>query len=387
MNLDNYLKFLFNLNNPIYYAIIFTVLIISAFYIFQKYILSPKVKKHNIQLKEIELKNAKLMALFSELDPEPLIRIDIKGIIILTNEAAKEIIKTPSLIGLPIRNIIPEINFSIEDFIRNNKTKIMFHTFNKKYFSITFKGISFLNIVQLYFTDLTKRKLFEEKLNFSQKQLKKLMQHEQLMVEGEKNRIANELHDGIGQNLLFIKASLQRYSNKLKLDLGEEIFEQLLSSFDGTITDLKAIIYNLKPSILEELGLGAAITTLCQTITDKSDIKSNVDIIGFEARIDSKQEITIYRIIQESLNNIIKHSKAKEFTVTMIEENRNIKILISDDGIGFETSDKNFLLPGMGLRSIKERVESYSGTFKIESQLNSGTLLIIDMPKKLLKNA
>ena len=382
MNLDKYLKYLFNLNNPIYFAIIFTVLIIFVFYIFQKYILFPKVKKHNIQLKEIELKNAKLMALFPELNPDPLIRVDIKGIIILTNEAAKKIIKTPLLEGLSIKDIIPKIDFSIEDFIRNNKTKIIFHTFNKKYFSITIKGISFLNIAQLYFTDLTKRKLFEEKLNSSQKQLKELMKHEQQMVEREKNRIANELHDGIGQNLLFIKASLQRYSDKLKSDLGEETYDQLLSSFDGTITDLKSIIYNLKPSILEELGLGAAITTLCKTITDKSNINSNVDIIGFEERIDPDQEITIYRIIQESLNNILKHSKAKEFTVTMMEENENIKILISDDGIGFETSNKNYLLPGLGLRSIKERVESYSGTFKIESQLNSGTLLIIDMPKK-----
>ena len=311
MNLDKYLKFLFNLNNPIYYAIIFTILIVFVFYIFQRYILFPKVQKHNIQLREIELKNAKLMALFSELDPDPSIRIDIKGKIILTNEAAKEIIKTSSLVGLSIKDVIPKIDFSIEDFIRNDKTKIVFHTFNNKYFSITIKGISFLNIAQLYFTDLTKRKLFEEKLRSSQKQLKELMQHEQLMVEGEKNRIANELHDGIGQNLLFIKASLQRYSNKLKLDLGKETFEQLLSSFDGTITDLKSIIYNLKPSILEELGLGAAITTLCQTLTDQSNIKSNVDIIGFEERVDSKQEITIYRIIQESLNNIIKHSKAK----------------------------------------------------------------------------
>ena len=387
MNLEKYLKFLFNLNNPIYYAIIFTVLIIFVFYIFQKYILFPKVKKHNIQLKEIELKNAKLMALFPELNPDPLIRIDISGIIILTNEAAKKIIKTPLLEGLSIKDIIPKIDFSIEDFIRNDKTKIIFHTFYKKYFSITIKGISFLNIAQLYFTDLTKRKLFEEKLNSSQKQLKELMKHEQQMVEGEKNRIANELHDGIGQNLLFIKASLQRYSDKLKSDLGEETYDQLLSSFDETITDLKSIIYNLKPSILEELGLGAAITTLCKTITDKCNIKSNVDIIGFEERIDPNQEITIYRIIQESLNNILKHSKAKEFTVTMMEENENIKILISDDGIGFETSNKNYLLPGLGLRSIKERVESYSGTFKIESQLNSGTLLIIDMPKKILKNA
>jgi len=387
MNLEKYLKFLFNLNNPIFYAIIFTVLIIFVFYIFEKHILFPKVKKYNTQLKEIELKNAKLMALFSELDPDPLIRIDINGIIILTNETAKEIINSPSLLGLSIKDIIPKIDFSIEDIISKDQTKVVFHTFNKKYFSITIKGISFLNIAQLYFTDLTKRKLFEEKLNFSQEQLKELMRHEQQMVEGEKNRIANELHDGIGQNLLFIKASLQGYSDKLKSDLGEETFEQLLASFDETITDLKSIIYNLKPSILEELGLGAAITTLCQTISNKSNIKSNVDIMGFVERIDPRQEITIYRIIQESLNNILKHSKAKEFTITMMEEKGNIKIMVSDDGIGFETSNENYQLPGLGLRSIKERVESYSGKFKIESQLNSGTILIIDMPKKVVKNA
>ncbi len=386
MNLDEYLKFLFDVNNPFYHAVIFTVLIIFVFYIFQKYILLPKVKKYNIKLEEIEFKNAKLMALFAELNPNPLIRINPQELIIFTNEAAKDIFNTTSLVGLPIKKIIPQFNFPVKDFIKNDKSKEFFYNLNKKYFSITIKGISYLNIAQLYFTDFTKRKLFEEKLNTSKKQLKDLMQREQLMVEGEKNRIANELHDGIGQNLLFIKTSLQRYTEQLKTNLGEESFNQLLLSFDETLADLKSIIYDLKPSILEELGLAAAITTLCKTISEKSNLTGNADIIGLEERIDPKQEITIYRIIQESLNNIIKHSKAKEFTVTIIEKNGNIKILISDDGIGFETSNTNYLLPGLGLRSIKERVESYSGTFKIESKINSGTLLIIDIPKKRLTN-
>lgn len=386
MNLEQFIKFLFNLNNPIYYAIIFTVLIILVFYIFQKYILFPKVKKHKTEIREIEVKNTKLMALFSELDPSPLIRINKKGVIIFTNDAAKEIIGISPLANKSIKDIIPQIDFSIEDCIKNDKTKIIYSTFNDKYFSITFKGISFLNIAQLYFTDLTERKLFEEKLKSSQNQLKELMQHEQLLVEGEKKRIANELHDGIGQNLLFIKSSLQRYTDLLKSDLGDETFNQLVNSFDETIKDLKSIIYNLKPSILEELGLGPAVNTLCKKISDQSKIKSNVDIIGFEERIDPKQEITIYRIIQESLNNIIKHSKAKEFTVTMFGENGNIKILISDDGIGFENSEINSP-PGMGLRSIKERVESYFGTFKIDSHINSGTSLIIEIPKKGFNDA
>jgi len=385
MNLEQFIKFIFNLNNPIYFAIIFTVLIFTVFYIFQKYILFPKVKKHKIELKEIELKNTKLMALFSELDPDPLIRINKKGIIILTNDAAKEIIGEANLEGRSINEIIGSIDFPFEKIIKNDKTEVIFCTFNKKYFSITFKGISFLNIAQLYFNDLTKRKLFEEKLKSSEQQLKELMQHEQFLIEGEKNRIANELHDGIGQNLLFIKSSLQRYTDLLKTNLGDESFDLLINSFDETLKDLRSIIYNLKPSMLEELGLGPAVNSLCQKISDQSKIKSNVDIIGFEERINPKQEITIYRIIQESLNNIIKHSKAKEFSVTMFGENGNIKILISDDGIGFENTEINFP-QGMGLRSIKERVENYFGTFKIDSHINSGTSIIIEMPKKEFKD-
>jgi len=385
MNLEQYLKLLFSLNNPILFAIIFTVLIFTAYYIFQKYILFPKVKKHKTELKEIELKNAKLMALFSELDPNPLIRINTKGTIILTNDAAKDIIGVASLEGKSINEVIHNIDFSFDELINKDKTEVIFNTLNEKYFSITFKGISFLNIAQLYFNDLTKRKLFEEKLKSSEQQLKELMQHEQLLVEGEKNRIANELHDGIGQNLLFVKTSLQRYTDLLKTNLGEESFNQLVNSFDETIKDLKSIIYNLKPGILEELGLAAAVNTLCHNISDQSTIKGFVDIVGFDERINPKQEITIYRIIQESLNNIIKHSKANEFTVTLMEQSGNIKILISDDGIGFNISENN-KINCMGLRSIKERVESFSGTFKIDSNKNSGTILMIEMPKKDLKD-
>ena len=380
MNVEKYLDLFFNAGNPIFYSIFFTVIILLIFYVVHKYIVVPRQLQYTNQLRESELKNARLMALFSELNPSPLIRIDKEGIIILTNEITTVLGK--SLEGKNIRDLLPEINFSVKEYIENDMTIDLFHNLNERYYSIVFKGISSLEIAQLYFYDLTERITFEEKLKYSQEQLKRLMFMQQDMVEEEKHRLARELHDGICQSLVFLKMDFVNSQDKFRKNLGEEYYNHLVTSFEEMITDLRAILNDLKPRVLEELGLEAAINKLRDNITKENKIKGQVNILGLNDRFDDKLEITIYRIIQESLSNIVKHSGAKEFDVSLINYNGNIRLLISDDGTGFveqENSMNNFQ-SGFGLKNIKERVENFGGTFNIETKCNEGTLLLIELP-------
>jgi len=382
MNAEKYLDFFFNAGNPIFYSIFFTVIILLIFYVVHKYIVTPRQLQHTNELRESELKNARLMALFSELNPSPLIRIDKEGIIIQTNEVTAVLGK--SLEGKNIRELLPEINFSVKEYIENERTINLFHRINERYYSIVFKGISSLKIAQLYFNDLTERITFEEKLKYSQEQLKRLMFKQQDVIEEEKHRLARELHDGICQDLVFLKMDLVNSQDKHRKNFGEEYYDHLVNSFEGMIKELRAILNDLKPRVLEELGLETAINKLSEKIARENKIKRQVNIIGLDDRIDDKLEVTIFRIIQESLSNIVKHSGAKEFDISLISENGNIRLLISDDGTGFDEQSNNInnFQEGFGLKNIKERVENLGGSFKIETAQNEGTLLLIELPIK-----
>jgi len=326
------------------------------------------------------------MAMFAELDPDPLIRIDPDGIIIKTNDAAKRFFENPVTENTNINKILPGIDFSIYDFVYGDKSEIIYNKIGERYYSISIKGISYLHIAQLYFNDLTDRIKFEKELKLSQEQLKELINYEQNMIEDERKRLAMELHDGIGQDLVVMKMSASNALEKAKNNEDIQYYKKLLNSLDNTINNLKGVLYDLKPRVLEELGLEAAIKTMSKKITAESGITSQVNFSGLNERLDEKQETTIYRIVQEALNNIVKHSGAKEYDINLFSRDGKIKIIISDDGTGFETEGNNFSTSGFGLRGIKERVENNQGTFNIESSKDSGTEIMVELPKREKQN-
>lgn len=373
--LSQYTKLLFSLNDPVYYTILFIILLFILLYFIFKYIVFPLQRKHLAEKHELELKNARLMALFAELDPDPVIRIDINGIIIFSNDSAKQLLPD-ELTGKSIREIIPQIYFPIDDYIKSDKSKNITHSFNSRNYSILFRGISSLDIAQIYFHDITEKIEYENRL-------KDLSNNLQNKIEEDRMRIARELHDGIGQNLLLLKMSLIKNYHDILLKTGKEsTFNETINSLESTIKELKSILFNLKPSILEEMGLGPSLTSLVNKISDGSNVKGSLNIFGLEKRMDKKLELTLYRIVQEAINNILKHSEATEFSIQLIQKNDMIRILISDDGVGFQSANKK-TNGGLGLINIRERVESYRGNFKIDASPGYGTLLIVEIPLEL----
>lgn len=375
--LESLLDALFSLESPIYFSLFLTLAIFALIYIFLRYILFPLQKKHSSEKKDLELKNARLMALFTELDPDPVIRIDSEGKIIFTNDAAKNLSSSGILLEKNINELISEINFSIKDAIKNNLSRQLSLKIENKYYSILFRGTSYLNIGQFYFRDISERKEFEEKLVESRRQLKELSKHLQNKLEEERQRIARELHDGIGQNLLLLKLRLQAIEEKSAG--GYTDYPELIETLESSIKDLKQILYDLKPRILEEMGLKPALAALCEKISKESGINGSIDFIGNDERFDNNLEVVFYRITQEAMNNIVKHSKASDFNIQLINQNNFLRLMISDDGIGFDQSlNKN----GMGLINMKERIESFRGNLKIDSAEGSGTVIIVEIPKE-----
>ncbi len=203
------------------------------------------------------------------------------------------------------------------------------------------------------------------------------------VIEDERNRFAGLLHDSVGQSLLLIKLSLQNARKNFSNQSGTNIFEDITNLLDNTINEVKEMSHNIVPLNLNELGLITVISSLCKAVSKESGIISHLKLPKEDPELTRELEICIYRVIQEALNNIIKHSKAREFIVNLEIDDESITLIISDDGIGFKPTvllDEKYISDGMGILNMQERVERLNGTFHIVSSHNNGTVITIDFP-------
>jgi signal transduction histidine kinase len=196
--------------------------------------------------------------------------------------------------------------------------------------------------------------------------------------EAERMRIARELHDSLGQNLLLIKnhAELEMAKTKLPDSMREE-FQHISNLTSQAIAEVRQISRDLHPHQIDLLGLTRALRALI----DNADESSAIVIAG---KFDSVDEIflresatNVYRIVQESLNNILKHSRAKKARITLERDVHEVQLKIEDDGCGFKSGESG---KGLGLKNIAERVRMLGGKIKINSATNKGTHIEITIP-------
>lgn len=209
------------------------------------------------------------------------------------------------------------------------------------------------------------------------------------LQERERKFVAKELHDSIGSSLSAIKYSLE---NKLirmgKNSVPEGIsLEQVISMVQETIEECRRISTNLRPAILDDLGIMAATHWLCrefQKVYSFIHIEKQIDLS--EAEIPQSLKVAIYRILQEALNNIAKHSGADYVYLSLTKARANIKFSIEDNGRGFDTdlviSQKPYRV-GMGILSMKERTELLDGHFAIWAVREEGTRISAEWPNLL----
>ncbi len=229
--------------------------------------------------------------------------------------------------------------------------------------------------------DITQNKLGELELRHSQQQLKELASHIQEAKEEERLRIAREIHDEIGSLLTAIRIDFSWLSqrlpkgNQLLVDKAAAITELL----NKTITSAGNLAQSLRPGFLDDFGIITAIEIEAQEFSARSGVSCT--IIKSEEAIDLPEAATIslFRIFQETLNNIMKHAQAKNVQIEIVKGEDHLELVILDDGVGFTEEARN-KPRSFGLRGIHERVAHLGGTVKIASKPNGGTQIAICIP-------
>lgn len=199
--------------------------------------------------------------------------------------------------------------------------------------------------------------------------------------EDERKRLARELHDGIGTSLLAIKLRLQMLESKVKegLPIEKESFPELISDISNSIDELRAVAVDLRPSFLENIGIEDAISWHARKVQEKSGVQININIEGL-VKSSSKAKDNIYRIYQETLSNAIKHSGASVVDVILKIKGKFLSLEIKDNGKGFDSARTIRKETGLGLYTIRERVELLGGILRIKSSDKMGTSIYIEVP-------
>jgi len=201
-----------------------------------------------------------------------------------------------------------------------------------------------------------------------------------LAQENERQRIARELHDSTSQSLTSLLVGLQNIKlNSEQTQICAQI-DDLRGIVANTLDEIRAISWRLRPSALDDLGLKSAIENYVYDYQVRYHIPTEVIFRGVEKRLAPEIETTIYRIIQEGLTNIARYAQAKTASLVISCQANIIKIIIEDNGIGFNPDDVLQQTKSLGLRGMKERAGLLGGTLQIESSPQNGTSLYIELP-------
>ncbi|WP_111323321.1 tetratricopeptide repeat-containing sensor histidine kinase [Algoriphagus chordae] len=182
--------------------------------------------------------------------------------------------------------------------------------------------------------------------------------------EAERVRISKDLHDGLGQSLLLIK-------NKVALSKDNTTGELL----DTAISELRSIARSLHPMQLEKLGLSRAAEHLLDQIDRETDIFVSSEIEELKGVLKKEEELQLYRILQESINNVLKHSEASALRVIFRKIEKGVELKVEDNGKGFDFSEKLNDFQSLGLKTLKERIAAIQGSMKVNSEKGTGTSL------------
>jgi signal transduction histidine kinase len=198
--------------------------------------------------------------------------------------------------------------------------------------------------------------------------------------EQERSRLAKDLHDGLGGMLSGIKFSFQTMKGNLILTPeNARLFERSLDMLDSSIMEMRRVAHNLMPENLIKFGLDAALKDFCSDIQQSGVLKINYISIGLEdAELEQSTSLSIYRIIQELVNNILKHAEAKQALVQLTKNGNLILLDVEDDGKGFEHS-KMLLSTGIGWANIKSRLEYLGAKFTLDTAPGKGSSIHIEI--------
>ena len=193
--------------------------------------------------------------------------------------------------------------------------------------------------------------------------------------ENERSRVAKDLHDGIGQLLSTAKLTLSAIDESASAETNK-MLNNSMQILDEATREVRTISHNLMPATLTQIGLGAALHDLFMKINESNLLRVNLSVTGLEERLPASTEIAVYRVVQEIINNMIKHSKADTITVVIVKNATSMLLSISDNGVGFE-KDAIAKSTGLGWKNIFSRISMLNGEIAVDSAPGSGTSINI----------
>jgi len=192
--------------------------------------------------------------------------------------------------------------------------------------------------------------------------------------ELERRRLARELHDETGQALTSILLGLKQLEGAGAPEAVAELRELVVA----TLQDVRRLAVELRPKVLDDFGLFPALERLTQGFAEQTGIAVDLEASTITERMPLDVETAIYRIVQESLTNVVKHARAERVSILLTRSDGRIKVVIEDDGTGFDPSSADG--GGLGLVGMRERIELLDGALTVESSATSGTTVAVEVP-------
>jgi signal transduction histidine kinase len=229
---------------------------------------------------------------------------------------------------------------------------------------------------------LSQRLHDHERIVLQKEQLRALAERLQLVREEDRKRVARDLHDQIGQILTAIKMDMTwmaRHLPKSEVEVLARLAESIQSVNDG-VKSVRTICSGLRPGVLDDLGLAAAIEWQASDFASRNGVSCEVSVPAIDLHLDGDRATAAFRIFQECLTNVIRHAQAKSVHVSLCQEDENILLVVQDDGIGFHESDLSNPLGSLGLLGMKERAQFCGGEVQISSSPGNGTTVTVRVP-------
>ncbi|MBI3802931.1 MAG: PAS domain S-box protein [Nitrospirae bacterium] len=230
------------------------------------------------------------------------------------------------------------------------------------------------------FLDISDRKKAEEEVKRSRQQLRDLSARLQKMLEEERMRISREIHDELGQQLTILKMELSWLTKQLSGNPLLHLRTQSMSKLvDGTIQSVRKISTQIRPGVLDDLGITAAMEWQVEEFKARTQMRCHFTVPPEEITLDSGRSTTVFRIFQETLTNIIRHADADEVKISLEKKDDHLIVMVSDNGRGIE-SDQITHSKSLGLLGMRERALLWGGTVEIEGRRGRGTTVSVRIP-------
>jgi PAS domain S-box-containing protein len=240
-------------------------------------------------------------------------------------------------------------------------------------------------VMRAVMVDITDHKVAEEQLRIANERLRALSAKLELAREEEGARIARELHDELGSALSTLKwqiEDLDRAIAEVREDVGIELHERITGmshQVDELIATVRRISSELRPTILDDLGVVAALGYQAQQFEDRTGIRCRFDTVVDDLDISREASTAVFRIVQEGLTNVLRHSGATEVSITVEEDDKGAVVEVRDNGRGIQETDAAGL-QSSGLMGMRERAELVGGTVKVAGAPGKGTMIKLRVP-------